>query len=93
MQDIYDDDLIVYVSEYYLQCMRNRGIPLDNDDFRSDLSYLYIDHLTMMLAWEVEKFFQGHLSEKKIRGIIEWKIGEIERVRKELEMKGLNRRI
>jgi hypothetical protein len=44
----------------------------------------------MMLAWEVEKYFQGHLTEKRIRGIIEWKIGEIERVRKELEMKGLN---
>ncbi|MEI2665405.1 phosphotransferase family protein [Rossellomorea sp. LJF3] len=90
MQDIYDDDLISYVPEYYLQCMRDRGIPLDNDDFRSDLSYLYIDHLTMMLAWEVEKYFQGHLTEKRIRGIIEWKIGEIERVRKELEKKGLN---
>jgi aminoglycoside phosphotransferase (APT) family kinase protein len=93
MQDIYDDDLIAYVPEYYLQCMRERGITWDNDDFRSDLSHLYIDHLTMMLAWEVEKYFQGHLSEKKIRGIIEWKIGEIERVRKELEMKGVNGRI
>ncbi|WGG46265.1 aminoglycoside phosphotransferase family protein [Rossellomorea sp. DA94] len=93
MQNIYDEDLIAYVPEYYLQCMREGGITWVNDDFRSDLSYLYIDHLTMMLAWEVEKFFQGHLSEKKIREIIEWKIGEIERVRKELEMKGLNGRI
>ncbi|CAN7550865.1 phosphotransferase family protein [Rossellomorea sp. LjRoot5] len=84
MQDIYDDDLISYVPEYYLQCLRERGFILDNDDFWSDLSYLYIDHLTMMLAWEVEKYFQGHLSEKRIRGIIEWKIGEIERVQSEV---------
>ncbi|UXH46785.1 aminoglycoside phosphotransferase family protein [Rossellomorea vietnamensis] len=83
MQDLYDDDLIAYVPEYYLKCMRERGITLDNDDFWSDLSYLYIDHLTMMLAWEVEKYFQGYLSEKGIRKIIEWKIGEIERVKTE----------
>jgi hypothetical protein len=61
--------------------------------FWSDLSYLYIDHLTMMLAWEVEKHFQGYLSEKRIREVIEWKIGEIERIREELETKGLNGRI
>lgn len=93
MQDIYDEELIAYVPEYYLKCMRERGITLDNDDFWSDLSYLYIDHLTMMLAWEVEKYFQGYLSEKRVREIIEWKIGEIERVRKEVETKGLNERI
>ena len=93
MQDIYDEDLISYVPEYYLQCLRERGITLDTDDFWSDLSYLYIDHLTMMLAWEVEKYFQEHLSEKRIREIIEWKIGEIERVREVLEAKGLNGRV
>ncbi|MGG3915348.1 phosphotransferase family protein [Rossellomorea vietnamensis] len=83
MQDIYDEELISYVPEFYLQYMRERGIYLDDNDFRSDLSYLYIDHLTMMLAWEVEKYFQGHLSEKRIREIIEWKIEEIERVKTE----------
>ncbi|WP_257141142.1 phosphotransferase family protein [Bacillus sp. AFS015802] len=80
MQDVYEDELIAFVPEFYLRCMRERGIILDDDDFWSDLSYLYIDHLTMMLAWEVEKYFQGYLSEERIREIIEWKIGEIERV-------------
>ncbi|MGG4168995.1 phosphotransferase [Rossellomorea vietnamensis] len=93
MQDVYDEELISFVPEFYLQCLRKRGFILDNDDFWSDLSYLYIDHLTMMLAWEVEKYFQGYVSEKRTREIIEWKIGEIERVREELETKGLKGRI
>ncbi|MBW3112686.1 aminoglycoside phosphotransferase family protein [Bacillus sp. MCCB 382] len=84
MQDVYEDELITSVPEFYLQCMRECGIILDDDDFSSDLGYLYIDHLTMMLAWEVEKYFEGYLSEKGIREIIEWKIGEIERVQTEV---------
>ncbi|KPL60452.1 hypothetical protein [Rossellomorea vietnamensis] len=70
------------------------------DDLESRLSKMNLEILSFeeiggahMLAWEVEKYFQGHLSEKRIREIIEWKIGEIERVREDLETKGLNGRI
>lgn len=82
MQDLYDDELISFVPECYRKYVKERGIDLQDDDFWSDFNYLYIDHLAMMLGWEVEKYFQGYLSEEGILRIIEWKIGEIGRVKK-----------
>lgn len=88
MQDLYDNDLVSFVPTFYRECLRERGIDLTDDDFWSDWGYLYIDHLTMMLAWEVEKYFQGYVSDEEIQKIIDWKIGEIERVTEMLETKG-----
>jgi hypothetical protein len=37
----------------------------------------------MMLAWEIEKYFQQYTSEEEIKEIIEFKFGEIQRVTNE----------
>jgi thiamine kinase-like enzyme len=80
LQDIYDTELIHFVSESYQNFLENNEVPIRNEDYRQDFNHLYIDHTTMMLAWEIEKYFQGFSSDEKIQQIIEFKIGEITRI-------------
>ncbi len=82
-QDIYDTRLIQYVIDSYQMILNNHNLNIPTEDFQRDFTYYYIDHTTMMLAWEIEKYFQGHTSEEKILEIIEFKIGEIKRVTNE----------
>ncbi|XXM74471.1 phosphotransferase [Lysinibacillus sphaericus] len=80
-QDIYDPQLIQFISRTYCKKLSNLTIPFE--DYQQDFNYFYIDHTTMMLAWEIEKFFLGCTSEDQIQEIAEFKIGEIKRTVKE----------
>lgn len=80
-QDIYDPNLIQFISTSYYKKLKNLAIPFE--DYLQDFNYFYIDHTTMMLAWEIEKFFQSYTSEGKIQEIVEFKIDEIIRVTNE----------
>jgi thiamine kinase-like enzyme len=82
-QDIYDTRLIQFVKEFYKDILNNNNINFPSEDYQRDFNYFYIDHTTMMLAWEIEKFFQQYISEDKIKEIIKFKIGEIKRVTNE----------
>lgn len=79
-QDLYDFELIQYVYDSYRGSLGEKGVNNPIDDYRKDFNYLYIDHTTMMLAWEIEKFFQGYTTQERIHEIINFKIGEIRRV-------------
>ncbi len=79
-QDIYDSRLIQFVIESYQEILHNHNLHISSEDYLRDFNYFYIDHTTMMLAWEIEKFYQGYTSEEKIKEIIDFKIGEIKRV-------------
>ncbi len=83
LQDLYDIELIQYVEKSYRSYLHNEKIYVNNEDYNSDFNYLYIDHTTMMLAWEIEKYIQGYTSEERIREIIDFKIGEINRTTNE----------
>ncbi|MDZ5471408.1 aminoglycoside phosphotransferase family protein [Bacillus sp. 31A1R] len=78
LQDIYDIHLIRFVKEYYYKLLTEKGIHIEKENYLDDFNYLYMDHTFMMLAWEVEKHFKGFVSEKEIKHIIEFKIGQIQ---------------
>ncbi|MFD1738676.1 hypothetical protein ACFSCX_19335 [Bacillus salitolerans] len=82
-QDIYDTRLIQFVIESYQEILNNHDLNIPYEDYQRDFNYFYIDHTSMMLAWEFEKYFQDYTSEEKIKEIIEFKIGEIKRVTNE----------
>ncbi|MFD1019549.1 phosphotransferase [Thalassobacillus hwangdonensis] len=82
-QDIYDTRLIQFVKESYQELLNNDNLNISSQAYQRDFNYYYIDHTTMMLAWEIEKYFQDYTSEEKIKEIIEFKIGEIKRVTSE----------
>ncbi|WJV31673.1 phosphotransferase [Rossellomorea sp. AcN35-11] len=82
-QDIYDTRLIRFVIESYQEVLSNHNLTIPIEDYQRDFTYFYIDHTTMMLAWEIEKYFQQYTSEEKIKEIIEFKIGEIKRATNE----------
>ncbi|WP_409250724.1 phosphotransferase family protein [Bacillus sp. SCS-153A] len=79
-QDCYNSNLIQYIYDSYKVLIEKRGVNVPDEDYKSDFFYLYIDHTTMMLAWEIEKFFQGFATEERIRQIVSFKIGEVRRV-------------
>ncbi|MEL3973297.1 phosphotransferase [Rossellomorea oryzaecorticis] len=83
LQDIYDPDLIQYSNKYYRDLLEAKGFPISKEDYRNDFNHLYIDHTTMMLAWEIEKYYKGYVSEERMKEITTFKIREINRVAKE----------
>ncbi|MHA7136521.1 phosphotransferase family protein [Rossellomorea arthrocnemi] len=83
VQDLYDSKWIQFVKATYHECLKNKQFHISDEDYRRDFHYLYIDHTTMMLAWEIEKYFQGYTMEEEIQRMIDFKIGEINRVREE----------
>jgi thiamine kinase-like enzyme len=82
-QDVYDTRLIQFIYETYQESLNHLNLNIPSEDYQRDFNYLYIDHSTMMIAWEIEKYFQGYISEEKIKGIIDFKVGEIQRVTNE----------
>ncbi|WP_421383416.1 phosphotransferase family protein [Bacillus salacetis] len=83
-QDLYDTRLIQFVKESYQKVLHNNDFHIPSEEYQRDFNYFYIDHTTMMLAWEIEKYLQEYTSEEKIKEIIEFKIREINRVTNEL---------
>jgi thiamine kinase-like enzyme len=83
LQDIYDPDLIQHSYKYYRDLLKTKGFPISKEDYKSDFNHLYIDHTTMMLAWEIEKHFKGYGSEERIKEITKFKVEEIDRVTRE----------
>ncbi|UOR12817.1 phosphotransferase family protein [Halobacillus amylolyticus] len=79
LQDIYELELIQFAFNSYRGILEVKNLNISKDDYRSDFNHLYIDHTTMMLAWEIEKYFQGYTSEERVKEITEFKIGEIDR--------------
>ncbi|MGM7684320.1 phosphotransferase family protein [Cytobacillus sp. Hm23] len=84
LQDIYEPELIQFIFDSYRTQLYERKINIIEKDYREDFNLLYVDHTTMMLAWEIEKYFQGYISENKIQFIINFKIGEIKRITNEI---------
>ncbi|TLS36521.1 phosphotransferase family protein [Pseudalkalibacillus caeni] len=82
-QDIYDAHLIKYINESYRKYLKTSNLNIPIEDYQRDFDYLYVDHITMMLAWEIEKYFQGYTSEEEIQRIIAFKIKEIKRTMNE----------
>ncbi|MGR3763094.1 phosphotransferase family protein [Rossellomorea sp. NS-SX7] len=82
-QDIYDPRLIQLICNTYQKYLNKENLTITSRDYQQDFHYLYIDHTTMMLAWEIEKYFQGYTSKERIQEIIDFKIGEIKRVTEE----------
>ncbi|ELK44161.1 phosphotransferase, partial [Halobacillus sp. BAB-2008] len=80
LQDVYDEELVQYTYRAYKELLNSKNISISNDAYRRDFHHLYIDHTTMMLAWEIEKYFQGYTSEARIKQIVEFKMREINRV-------------
>ncbi|WP_214484816.1 aminoglycoside phosphotransferase family protein [Bacillus sp. SM2101] len=83
LQDIYEPELIQFIFDSYRTLLNEKKINIIEKDYREDFNLLYVDHTTMMLAWEIEKYFQGYISEKKIQFIINFTIGEIKRITNE----------
>jgi thiamine kinase-like enzyme len=83
LQDVYEKELVHFALSAYKNVLKSKGLIIHIEEYRQDFHYLYIDHTTMMLAWEIEKYFQGFTSKEKIREIITFKVGEITRVTKE----------
>ncbi|UOR12879.1 phosphotransferase [Halobacillus amylolyticus] len=83
LQDIYDLDFILFVKKLYRKLLTEKGLYIDEGKYRKDFNYLYIDHTSMMLAWEIEKYILGYISEKKIKEIVEFKMREIKGTTKE----------
>ncbi|MCA1054081.1 aminoglycoside phosphotransferase family protein [Rossellomorea aquimaris] len=79
-QDLYDRDLIQFVRDSYRTIAKKHALSFSDKDYNQDFTYLYIDHTSMMLAWEIEKFLQGHTNEENIKKMIRFKVAEIERV-------------
>lgn len=65
LQDIYDIHLVNVVKQDYFKLLNEKGLNFDKRSYKEDFNYLYIDHTLMMLAWEIEKFLQGYITEKK----------------------------
>ncbi|UOQ93122.1 aminoglycoside phosphotransferase family protein [Halobacillus shinanisalinarum] len=78
LQDVYDSDLIHFFKELYRELLLEKGLFIDKERYRKDFNYLYIDHTAMMLAWEIEKYILGYISEKKIKEIAKFKISRIQ---------------
>lgn len=79
LQDLYDPYLIDYAETYYKEQLRKNNLILDMESYQQDFCHFYIDHTTMMIAWEIEKYFQGLHSEEEIQKILLFKTGEISR--------------
>ena len=86
LQDIYDSELINFVYDLYSEILKMK-LRIKDVDYKKDFNFLYIDHTTMMLAWEIHKYFKGFGDEDNLKEIIEFKIGEIKRIA--YEEKGL----
>jgi thiamine kinase-like enzyme len=82
-QDIYDKLLLQFVKDSYQDILNYNNLNISSVDYQRDFNYFYIDHTTMMLAWEIEKYFQQYTSEEEIKEILEFKISEIRRVTNE----------
>jgi thiamine kinase-like enzyme len=80
LQDIYDIELIHFVIKAYWKLLKEKQFNIIEEDYMKDFNYLYIDHTTMMLAWEKHKYFQGFTNENSIKKITEFKVGEIKRI-------------
>ncbi|QHT46364.1 phosphotransferase [Bacillus sp. SB49] len=80
LQDVYEEELVQYTYRAYKELLDSKKILISNDAYRRDFHHLYIDHTTMMLAWEIDKYFQGYTSEARIKEIVEFKMKEIKRV-------------
>ncbi|WP_276609407.1 phosphotransferase [Bacillus sp. N1-1] len=63
LQDIYDIELIHFVIKAYWKLLKEKQLNIIEEDYMKDFNYLYIDHITMMLAWEIHKHFQGFTNE------------------------------
>ena len=83
LQDIYDIELIHFVMNAYWKLMKGKQLNIEEEDYTKDFNYLYLDHTTMMLAWEIHKYFQGFTDENRIEKITEFKVGEIIRIANE----------
>ncbi|MDP5276743.1 phosphotransferase family protein [Chengkuizengella axinellae] len=83
LQDVYEPELIQFVIHSYHSLLELRNLNILEKDYRKDFDFLYIDHTTMMLAWEIEKYFQGYTNVKSIMRIAEFKMKEIKRIMKE----------
>ncbi len=80
LQDVYDLELIQFVFHSYREILRDKKLIIEKEDYQKDFNLLYLDHTTMMLAWEIHKYFEGYTTEEKMKKIIEFKVGEIMRI-------------
>jgi len=85
LQDLYDNELINFIKDKQYALLREIGFYQDEKAFKEDFNHLYIEHSYMMLAWEIEKFMQGYISELELKDVIEFKIAQIEKNSKELQ--------
>ncbi|MDP4549577.1 phosphotransferase [Alkalihalobacillus macyae] len=83
LQDIYDLKLINFVHNLYWKLLKGTELAIVEEGYKKDFNYLYIDHTTMMLAWEIHKYYQGYTDEDRIKEMTEFKIREISRIAKE----------
>ncbi|WLR41626.1 hypothetical protein LC087_12130 [Bacillus carboniphilus] len=87
MQDIYDRRLITFVKKIYREVLLENGLHIENESYYKDFYYLLMDHTSMMLAWEIEKYFLGYTSEKRIKEIVDFKMGMIKDATNEWSVK------
>lgn len=80
MQDVYDADLINFIKVHYPKQLMEKGLTFEDKNYINDFDYLYVDHTLMMLAWEIEKFFNGYVSEDKIKDIVTFKINQLKMI-------------
>ena len=83
LQDIYDPHLIQFVFHSYRSMLEDKKLTIEQLDYQKDFNHLYIDHTTMMLAWEIHKYFLGYITEGQIKSITEFKVEEIKRTANE----------
>ncbi|MFD2442659.1 phosphotransferase family protein [Bacillus sp. CGMCC 1.16607] len=80
LQDIYDVETIEFVKNTYFQLALDAGLFTEDIIFKEDFNYLYFDHTLMMLAWEIEKYFKGLVSESRIVEVINFKVNQMQNV-------------
>ncbi|TMU85058.1 hypothetical protein FGG79_14290 [Bacillus sp. BHET2] len=80
LQDVYDIELIQFVFLSYRSLLEEKKLIIGKEDYQKDFKLLYVDHTTMMLAWEIHKYFEGYAKEEEMKRIIEFKVGEIKRI-------------
>lgn len=86
LQDIYDSGLVNFVKDHQYMLLYENGFYQDERIYKEDFHHLYIEHSYMMLAWEIEKFLEGYISEENLKNIIKFKIAQIQHSSKELQM-------
>lgn len=77
LQDLYEPMLIQASADEFYRLLKQKGYPITRESFDNDYRWTCLDNTVMMLAWEIEKFEMGVLTEKELRKMVCFKLQTI----------------